>query len=463
MRSPANQTIFWIIGINALILFVCSSIRHNLFQSASADLGIFDQVVYLISQGEKPISSLLGFHILGDHAAWLWYPLGLLYKIYPDVHWLFAVQSVVLSSGALPIALLGKQAGLKKEISLAVAIAYLLYPLLFNINLYDFHLDVIIPSAILWATWAARNRKYWLFCGSIIIVLGCKAVFALTIAAMGIWLIFFEKRRLYGLTALLGGISWFAIATQVIIPYFGGSAASLERHIHRYSHLGNSFSEIAKNLFFSPGLFFHNLFSLENLFYLFLLVIPVVWGLSLSSMAPLVGAIPCLGINLLADSLQQKDLFFQYSLPIVPFMFLAVMQTLVYGRGLLQTKKAIILWALVAFLALAKYGYFWSIYLKSFDTWSAMREAIALVKTPAGVYTTAEITPHLTHRKIIQFTNANLPEQDLSKFNYILLNVRHPGWLSNQNFVNSLIIKLQNNPQFVLAYQRDDVYLFTKS
>ncbi|BAZ29060.1 hypothetical protein NIES4074_14970 [Cylindrospermum sp. NIES-4074] len=457
-----SNPIGWMISINVLILFVCSSIRHILFQSASADLGIFDQAVYLISQGQPPISSLLRFHILGDHAAWMWYPLAVLYKIYPTVYWLFAVQSMALSLGALPTWLLARQAGLTVQISIAIVTAYLLYPLLFNINLYDFHLDVIIPSALLWAVWTARTGRIWWFCLSIFLVLGCKAVFALTVAAMGVWLLFWEKKPLYGAIALISGIIWFAIATKFIIPVFGGSAASLDRHLHRFAHLGNSFPEMAKNMLFNPGLILGNLFSLQNLFYLFLLLVPVIWGLSFRGITPLIGAIPCLGINLLADSLQQKDLFFQYSLPIVPFLFLAVIQTLANGGGWLRTKRAIILWSLVTFLILAKYGYLWSIYLKSLDTWQSMRESIALVNTKGGVYTTAEITPHLTHRKLIEFTNAELPPQELNQFDYILLNVRHPGWLSNQNFVTSLINQIQNNPQFKTIYQHDDVYLFTK-
>ncbi|HIK07784.1 MAG TPA: DUF2079 domain-containing protein [Trichormus sp. M33_DOE_039] len=463
MKIKFNQlaAVAWMTGINALILFACSSVRHALFQSASADLGIFDQVVYLISQGQPPISSLLGFHILGDHAAWMWYPLALLYKLYPNVHWLFAVQSIALSSGALPIWLLARQVGLTIQISTAIVIAYSLYPLLFNINLYDFHLDTMIPSLLLWATWSARTKRIWCFCLSLIIILGCKVVFALTVAAMGVWLLTFEKRRWYGVIALLGGLAWFVIATQFIIPFFGGSAASIDRHIHRYSYLGNSFIEMAKNLLFNPGLVLGNLFSLENLFYLFLLLVPVIWGISLRNLTPLIGAIPCLVLNLLADSLQQKDLFFQYSLPIVPFLFLAVIQTIATGKGWLRNKRLIILWSLVTFLAMAKYGYFWSIYLKSLDTWQAMREATTLVKTQGSVYTTAEITPHLTHRKLIQFTNREAPKK-LDEFDYILLNIRHPGWLSNQDFAQSLRGSLQNNPKYKEIYRKDDVYLFMK-
>lgn len=95
-----KDKIILIIALSTIILFICSSVRHILFQSASADLGIFDQGLYLISQGQAPIPSLLGFHILADHAAWLWYPVSLLYKIYPSVYWLFGLQAFILASGA---------------------------------------------------------------------------------------------------------------------------------------------------------------------------------------------------------------------------------------------------------------------------------------------------------------------------------------------------------------------------
>ncbi len=103
----------WMIGISTLFLFVCSSLRHILFRSGALDLGMFDQAVYLISQGKAPISTLLDdIHMLGDHGAWILYPLSLPYVIYPSVYWLLAIQAFALSLGALPTWALARQAGL---------------------------------------------------------------------------------------------------------------------------------------------------------------------------------------------------------------------------------------------------------------------------------------------------------------------------------------------------------------
>ncbi|QFS43937.1 DUF2079 domain-containing protein [Nostoc sphaeroides] len=461
MRKKLNQLGYlgWIIGVSALILFGCSSLRHELFQSTAFDLGIFDQAVYLISQGQPPITSFMGFHILGDHAAWIFYPLALLYKIYPSVYWLFVVQAAALALGALPAWHLAHQAGLKENQAIAIAFVYLLYPLVFNANLFDFHAEVIALPLLLAAVLAARLSQIGWFCLSILLVLGCKAVLSLTVAAMGVWLILFEKRRLYGAIAICAGIGWFIIATQVIIPFFSGAEAAA---VGRYSYLGNSVLGIAKNIVFQPGLILGKVFSLDNLGYLVLLLAPVIWGLSLQGIKPLVGAIPCLALNILADYQPQKDLLHQYSIPAMPFLLLAIISSLAAGKGWIQNKRAIILWSLVAFLSLAKFTHFGGRYLESIDTWQATKQAIAQIQTKGSVYTTAEISPHLSNRKLITYTNADSSPADLNVFNYVLLNVRHPGFSSNQEFAANLVNQLKTNQEFQLKYQRDDVYLFVK-
>ncbi|NES82317.1 MAG: DUF2079 domain-containing protein, partial [Moorea sp. SIO2B7] len=336
--KPTN-TLGFMISISAIILFICSSLRHALFNSSAFDLGIFDNAIYLISQGKQPFVFFREIHILGDHAAWILYPLALLYKIYPDIHWLFAVQAISLALGALPTWYLAIQAGLKESQAIAIAAVYLLYPLIFNINLFDFHPEVIAPLAILAGILAARNDKLWLFSLAIILILSCKAVLSLTVVAMGLWLLIFEKKRLYGVIALFSGVLWFLIATQLIIPAFSGEEAAA---VGRYTFLGDSVLEIAKNIILKPGIILSNLFTLENLGYIFLLLLPVIWGLSWRHLTPLVGAIPTLFLNLLTDYYPQKDLIHQYSLPILPFLLLAVISNLASGGGWLRNRRVII-------------------------------------------------------------------------------------------------------------------------
>ncbi len=451
-----------ITSAGALIFFACSSLRHALFQSGAWDLGIFDQAVYLISQGQPPISSFLEFHILGDHAAFVFYLLALLYKIYPDVHWLLAIQAVALALGTLLVWHLALQAGLKEAQVIGMAAVYLLYPLIFNINLFDFHSEVIALPALLGAILAARQSRIGWFCISIFTILICKAVLALTVAAMGVWLLLFENRRLEGAIALVAGIAWFIIATGAIIPFFGGELANVARHLQHYSYLGNSFPEIISNWRLLPGLIFAKVFSIDTLEYLALLFLPMIWGLTPRHLTPLVGAIPTLILNILSNTSAQRNLVHQYSLPILPFLLLTVISSLSAKQGWLHNRRGIILWSLVAFLSLAKYGYFGSIYLNSVDTWQATREAIAQIHTKGSVLTTHNIAPHLTHRPTVKLAGTGSELSDLNPFEYVLLNLRHPGFGSTPQVAASLLGRLKNTPEFQLNYQRDDVYLFAK-
>ncbi|MBD2293802.1 DUF2079 domain-containing protein [Anabaena sphaerica FACHB-251] len=452
---PNNNSLALIIPISTLLLFISSILRHELFNSGG-DLAFFDQCVYLISQGKQPISSILGFHVLADHAAWILYFLALLYKIYPSVYWLFAVQSAALALGALPTYFLALQAGLEKSQAIVMVTVYLLYPLIYNANLLEFHPDTIAVPALLTAVLAARTKKIVWFCVSVLIVLGCKAVLSLTVVAMGVWLLLFEKRRLYGVIAITSGIAWFLIANKIIIPFFGNEAALINRHLYRYSYLGKSFYETLQIILFQPKIVFSNIFTLINLEYLFYLLVPVIWALRPKYMIALIGAIPCLALNLIADHPSQKNLIWHYSLPIIPFLILALISSLAAGKAWIQ-KKAIILWSLFWFLVLGKFGFFTSKYLKNLYNWQATKEAISLIKTQDSVLTTDIITPHLTHRELITF-HYNLNE--LNKFNYILINVRNSDRAASAEDYDNLVKQLKTISLFELKFKKDDVYLF---
>ena len=457
--------IFVMLVVSTLILFFFSSLRHSLFHSGAGDLGIFDQGVYLISQELSPISSIITekIHILADHAAFILYPLSILYKIYPDVHWLFLIQAIALSSGVIPVFKLAIYHELPHKKGYLLALIYILSPLIFNANLFDFHPDVIAVPFFLWAVLWARLGKVLPFCLAVILVLSCKAVLALTVISMGVWLFLFEKRKLMGTLAIAGGIVWFIIATQIIIPIIGGESASTIRHVKIFASLGSSYSEILVNLFLKPNLFLNKIFSIDSLVYLMLLFAPFIWCLRYANLSPLIVAFPTISINILTDNTQQRYLANQYSLPILPFLMLIAISSLsVIANQKRWHLRFIVFWAALAFITMSRLNLFTGEYLQSLDTWQANNEAIALVKTQGSILTTHEIAPHVTHRPQVKLAFSNL-KHNLEEFDYILLNTRHPGWQSDRNYAFSLVEQAKKTPSLKLEYQKDDVYLFSKN
>lgn len=462
------QRIAWLVGFASLVFFVCSSVRHALFQSSALDLGYFDQAIYLISQGMTPIVSFWGYHVMGGHADWIVYLLAGFYKLYPDIHWLFGIQAFSLAIGALPTWHLARQAGLTASQAITIALVYLLYPLVFNLNLFDFHPEVIALPLMLTAVWAARADRLLWFTLCVVLILGCRDALSLTVAAMGFWLLVFEKKRWCGTIALFLGVSWFIIATQVVIPLFRPNGVE---SVTRYAYLGNSLLEVVINLFLKPGLILGKVFSLETAFYLFLLLIPIAWGLSLRHLAPLVAALPTLVINILSEVQTQRDLVHQYSLPALPFLLLAVIAAFAAGKTWAKTPRTIVLWSLISFLVLAKYGLFGDKYLSLSDSRSALQAAVSALHTheaaaptpkKGAVLTTSYLVPHLTHRPLVEYTKLIAPPSSVEPFDYVLLNLQEPGWASSLELAQQVFQLAQSHPQFRLHYQHQQIYLFVK-
>ena len=453
-----------LVTIASLVLFCFSSLQLWLFRAGN-DLGFFDQLVYLLSQGEAPVSTLLeGVHLIGDHGAIILYPLALLYVIYPSVYWLLAVQAIALASGAVPLYALSRDSGLSVGYAEAIAVCYVFYPAIFNINFYtEFRPETIAVPALLWAVWAAKKRNP-LLAIAILIVLSCKEAMSLTVVGLGLWLII-SKRRWYGLGCIAAGTVWFVFAAVYLIPTFrGGYQMAGTWH---YETLGTSLTGIALKVLTNPQIFLSRALAGDRLFYYLLLILPIILGLHWRKISAIIPALPMLGLNILADFPRQRDLIHQYSLPIIPFLFIWLIASLVYFTKHRQRRwlspRLLIIWSVVAWLALAKYGYFWTRYAPLFSNSAAVREAVSLVEPDARVLTSGYIAPHLTHRPVLMLLgNANAEIVRQHDLDTVLIAYQHLG-LATSNAAAEQTIKELESSGFDLVYQQQDVFLLKRN
>lgn len=453
-----------LVAIASLILLGASSLRHFLLQSSALDLAAFDQWVYLLSQDLPPISSFFNVHVLGDHAAFILYPVSLLYRIYADVHWLLLVQAIALAIGAIPLYALSLQSGLSHLEAKAISLCYVLYPAIFNSNFYaDFRPEAIAVPGLLWAMWAGLAQKPWQLVASVALVLSCKERLSLTVIALGIWFCL-ERRRRYGWGCIAAGIIWCGLTMGYIIPLLrNGNPSGLEF----YGSLGGSLREIVVNILKNPTILLVRLFSFDSLGYCLLLVAPIILGLHWRTMAVLIPAIPMLLLNVLSDYAPQRDLIHHYSLPIFPFLFVWLVRSQALYRKRQQRQwlkpRWLIIWAAIAFLVLAKYDYFFTRYLSHLSNLPSVYAAISQVSPqPGGVLTASHLAPHLSHRPLIHAFSSSLPNlTQLQQYDYILLDKRHFKPV-NASTIEQLTNLLQSTPQFQLIYTQNAVFLFKK-
>ena len=466
--APDRRVLFCscVVGVASIIFFASSSLRFALFR-AGVDLGLFDQILYLASQGLPTASSISidRVTLIGDHAAFMLYPMSWLYRIYPDPHWMLAVQALALTGGAIPVYALCVQQKLPPPYARALSLCYLLYPALFTINFYtEFRVETLAVPMFLWAIWAARAGKLWQVALALFVAMGCKETVSFTIIGFGVWIWLFEKRRNFGLAAIAIAVVWFAIASQVIIP--ASRPAGVLAGVWNYGSLGGSWSEIAVRLISNPTLGLSRVVQPDRLFYYLLLLLPVILGLHWRAIGIMVPALPMLALNILADYAGQRDLIHHYSLLIIPFLITWLIDSLALyfkrGKRLWLLPKWLVVWSIISFLALAKYTYFFTRFLPLLPENGSVRTAVSLVEPDSSVLAASFLVPHLSQRQDIYFASDSwtLDRIRSEAIEEVLIGYRYLEHNMSPERAAQLVAALQQARDFDLVFDRDEIFLF---
>ena len=314
-------------------------LRYDTFKATAFDLGNMDQVIWNTIHGRwfqftNQATDYYGPPTrLAVHFEPIILPLSLLYLFYADPRILLVFQTLVLVSGALPVFLLTRKYLPEWPILAALmVVAYLLSPALLGLNIFDFHPISLATPLLLYAMLALDHKRYGWFVLACILAAMCKEDIPLTIAVLGLFLIWKYKLPRLGITLTIGGLLWAFIGFSIISHFYPG--AQHNNFWYRYQALGSSPGEAIVNLIIHPWLFFTTFITLNRLYYLASLFRSTGF---LSLLAPewLLLALPGLAINLLStDSLSYSGVY-HYNASIIPFVMLSA----IHG-----TRRLISLW-----------------------------------------------------------------------------------------------------------------------
>ena len=414
-----------------LIIFWALSIsRHLLLHSNAYDLGLFDQWIWLASKGEPPYSSMTGLHLFADHGAWTLYIASLVYKVFPSVYILLLSQSFSLCLTSIPLWFLCKSKEISDRNSLLIILCWLFQPVVFNINLFDFHPEVwAMPLLVLF--YLCEKKKKFLLCLLVaFFILGTRDGLVLLIFGLGIEQ-FSRKRLWFSLGLFFTSTIWFIFLNNFAFPALNGDKGTVMA-LSRYQAYGSNFSEIILNSLLQPNLLLSNIDWEGTFFYLFILFLPVLFFLRRISFKTLLVSIPLLVTNILSESSAQRDLVHQYSLPISLIIIISLINGFQKNNRYFRYKFTLI-WILLCWSALAKPWFFTGPYLDRIKLMNSSNEAFAFINNNANVITTSYLVPHLSQRKFIKFpNNKNQLDSDLKKYEMLLLNPQDPGWGSTE-------------------------------
>jgi len=428
----------YFIGFSATVLN-----EYNRFWYGNFDLGIPDQGIWLLSRFKEPYLTTRGLSLFGDHASYIHLLVAPLYWIWDDVKALLLLHTAALAVGAVPVYLIARDTFKSKWIPLVFSFSYLMLPAVHYSNLdQGYHYETFMVPLTLFGYWFLTRRRHKLFYATTFLSLICKEEISLTFILYGLYIALKHDRKV-GLITSASALAWLLLVMNVFMPYFNKEGA-----FYAGRTLG-SFGETPTDKlrsFTNPAFMEGKLNTVENRMYVTKLLAPTGYLVALEPLA--MASAASLWLNLLQDWSYAHDIQYHYVTPIIPFIYIA----LINGVGRFRRSR----WAagvlLSVLLASALYGnYQYSPEqstlrkpermigeVKSFDQLSEenaeILRMIESIPKNASVSATYNFVSHLTHRsRIYMFPNpfrVNLygidekgihPDKDVD---YVLLDMR---------------------------------------
>ena len=406
--------------------------RHYALRTHAFDLGQYLQIIWNISPGHGPASTIVPtyvvadrMHAWGDHFSPIFYAMAPLQWIAPGPISLLLAQTVGLAAGA--IALFAFARGrIGEGPAAAFALLYLVNPSLHGINIRDIHPAAFAIPLILTAAWAFDRRRYAWCALTLVATLACREDAAVAVVGFALWLALARHHRVVGSGLAIVATLVLAVDIGWLMPWFLG--ARHYDHLGRYHHLGGSLGEVLVSIAFRPWRWIGVVIAPAKLVYLAAMLAPLAF-LPLLGVPALFAVTPGLAMNLVSVDPKLITYQAQYQSFVLPFLVLAAVDG--YARlvkhlderrmcGRHRAASALGLAFVLATILTARIVNdlgvnFWRL---NPDQRSAYK-LMALVPPDAPVAAYERLVPHLATRRDVW-----VPPRGLSEAAYVLVRTR---------------------------------------
>ena len=388
-------------------------LKHLSFNSSAYDLGVFDQVVWNSSHGRLFENSVApeAPHFLGLHFAPIVVILVPLYWVYPSPITLVCMQALLLAVAGVPIYLLARDLLHSHVLALTMLVAYLLQPATAYIALFDFHEVAIAMPLLATALYFLLRQRYAPFGLALGLAFLAKEDIGLIGAAIGMFIVFSQRRWRLGLGVVLAGTLWTFLLVCYIIPSLNPSG--VYQFAALYKDLGTTPQGLVSNILHDPSRFLRPMVGFEKQAYIQQLLAPL-GGLSLLGWPVLVIATPSFLSVLLSDSFPRLLIRHHYSAMLLPTLLAASVVGLAWVRSRTGNCWHSLVPGVVGFVVAAAVlgGYLYGPLplARNFEPQqyqqaprlATARELIAQIPDQASVIAQSGLVPQLCHRRTIE-------------------------------------------------------------
>jgi uncharacterized membrane protein len=377
--------------------------KHQSFHSTALDLGIYDQIVWSYSKGRVSYNTVAGIYPLGDHAEYILFLIAPFYRIYSNPITLLVIQTLFLAIAALPIYWIAKEK-LNSLAAILISAAYLIYPSVQYVNLFDFHPIALSVPFVAFSLYFLLKKQYWPAFLFLFLAGLCKEHMPLLFTTYGIYL-FFQKKRLMGVSSAIFGALWTYLDMYWLIPAFSKGE-------------GYFYSSLFTGIIQSGAITFIKQLLINKLPFMVLLLIPMGFGLFVFlSPIILLGIVQLAIINVFLLTTSISEIIYQHQAGVIAFIVVGTIlglanlgrwiskKTKKIGKGSVYLAGAAFI-LIASFLANMSYGPFAIVYnINSFaintEYAKSGHEILQEIPQSASVSAVDWMLPHLSEREKI--------------------------------------------------------------
>lgn len=445
-----KKSVLFALFMLALILFIWMKIaQHYTFRTGAYDLSMYDDALSNTLKGQFMYTRWLGRNYFSEHFAPILLLIAPFYWLHDGPMTLLVFQAIGGVLAAIPLYALAKRHFSESVVGICIVIAYFNYKYFLNGMMFDFHHEIFVPAGLFAAFYFLQKNAALPYFIILFLALACKEDLPIYLFMLGAYACVVERNLRLGIPTMVICVIWAVIVWKFVIPMSDSAGPQASRFLVRWSKYGDTYTQIAWNIFTHPWDSLGKLFlkNMKNL-------LSPLGFVPLTSPSAFLLAIPPTMLNITSEFDMQQNLRAHYALPIIPFLFIALILGLKNICQKFPQRRRMILSVCCVWLLVLNVGNMQFYPITAHDVTG--HDIIQRLPERGTISAQTSLIPHLSHSLNVSILPNGRDAQ------YLFFDTQRFTWPLSDTEYQRLLQEVINDQNYSLLVNREGFYLFEK-
>lgn len=407
------------------ILFVggLTTLRYLSFRAPGFDFGVFTQMFYQMKTTLLPNTTVERDGFLSHfavHISPIYYLILPFYALFTTPVTLQISQSVILTSGLIPVYLLCKHFHFSPAKTILIGVCYAFYPALSAGTFYDIHENAFLTPLILWVFYFLEKNNLWGIFIFALLTCMVKEDAPIYVTIIGLYAILGKRKVGIG-TALMGMSIVYFLGALALLEQFGQGA--MFYRYNNYNISDGGLTDVLKAVLANPAYVISQSMTEEKLFFVLRMMVPLGFlPLLNKDYTKYLLLVPLILINLMSNYTYQHSIDFQYVFGTAAFLIYITVSNL-SGFSSKSARTILIFCCTASMLLFISHNTPRTNYVKDYirdrDKIASLNLAVAAVPKDATVASSSFLVAHLYDRtELYELPTKHITEYVVFDFRY---------------------------------------------